>query len=137
MATSKVIYLGELRTQATHLKSNKVIFTDAPTDNNGKGEAFSPTDLTATSLASCMLTVLGIYCKNNNINMDGSHAEITKIMSSELPRRIVEIKVDLKLIIEEGASDKLKTILTNVARTCPVSLSLHPEIHQNINIEFV
>ncbi|NQW43488.1 MAG: OsmC family protein, partial [Bacteroidetes bacterium] len=95
MATSNVIYLGELRTQATHLSSNSNIVTDAPTDNQGKGEAFSPTDLMATSLASCMLTILGIYCKNNSINMTDSNAEITKIMSAKLPRRIVEIKLAL------------------------------------------
>ncbi len=134
MATSNVIYLGELRTQATHLSSNSNIVTDAPIDNQGKGEAFSPTDLMATSLASCMLTILGIYCKNNSINMTDSNAEITKIMSAKLPRRIVEIKLELNLIIDLEIDEKLKTILDRVARTCPVSLSLHPEINQNITI---
>ncbi len=136
MGTSKVIYLGELRTQAIHLASKKEIITDAPLDNQGRGEAFSPTDLTATSLASCMLTVLGIYCKNNAVEMEGSHAEITKIMSSELPRKIVEIKVNLSLKIANGADEKLQTILERVAKTCPVALSLHPDIVQDINIVF-
>ena len=88
MATSKIIYSGELRTNAVHVSSSNSIVTDAPIDNFGKGEAFSPTDLAATSLASCMLTVLGIYAQNNGINMIGSNAEVTKIMGSEGPRSI-------------------------------------------------
>jgi len=136
MATSKVIYLSELRTKAQHLASKNEIITDAPLDNHGKGEAFSPTDLAATSLGSCMLTVLGIYAANNGIHMESSHAEVTKIMSKEGPRRIVQIDVDLNIITTEQMDEKQMTILERVAKTCPVSLSLHPDIFQNILVEF-
>lgn len=136
MATSKIIYSGELRTNAVHVSSSNSIVTDAPIDNFGKGEAFSPTDLAATSLASCMLTVLGIYAQNNGINMIGSNAEVTKIMSSEGPRRIEEIKVELEILTQEILDQKQIIILERVARTCPVSLSLHPDLKQNIQIKF-
>jgi uncharacterized OsmC-like protein len=136
MATSKIIYSGELRTNAVHISSTNSIVTDAPVDNFGKGEAFSPTDLAATSLASCMLTVLGIYAQNNNINMLGSSAEVTKIMSAEAPRRIAGIDVILEIKTKELLDDKQKVILERVARTCPVSLSLHPDLKQNIQISF-
>lgn len=136
MATSKVIYSGELRTNAVHIASQNSIITDAPIDNFGKGEAFSPTDLAATSLASCMLTVLGIYAQNNGINMIGSNAETTKIMNTEGPRRIVGIEVQLEIKTKEILDEKQKLILERVARTCPVSLSLHPDIVQNIVIQF-
>src|SRR5690606_4763958 len=106
-------------------------------DNRGKGEAFSPTDLAATSLASCMITVLGIYAQDNEIEMLGTNAEVTKIMSKEGPRKIVEIIVDLTIKSSTALSDKQKTILERVARTCPVSLSLHPDLKQTITIDFV
>ncbi|HEY1048017.1 MAG TPA: OsmC family protein [Bacteroidia bacterium] len=137
MSTSKVIYLNDLRTSAEHIASKNSIITDAPVDNHGKGEAFSPTDLAATSLGSCMITVLGIYAQANAIDMKGTTAEITKIMSKEGPRRIVEIIVDLIIRTTEEMDEKQKTILERVARTCPVSLSLHPDIHQDIRISFV
>lgn len=136
MSTSKVIYLGELRATAEHNASGNSIVTDAPVDNHGKGQAFSPTDLAATSLASCMITVLGIYAQNNDINMKGTHAEVTKIMSKEGPRRIVGIDVDLVIKTTAKMDDKQKQILERVARTCPVSLSLHPDVVQNIIINF-
>ena len=136
MATSKIIYSGELRTNAVHLSSSNAIVTDAPVDNFGKGEAFSPTDLAATSLASCMLTVLGIYAQNNDIDMVGSNAEVTKIMSTEGPRRIIGIDVLLEIKTKEVLDDKQRIILERVARTCPVSLSLHPDLKQNIQISF-
>jgi putative redox protein len=136
MATSKVIYLNELRTEAEHLASKTMIITDAPTDNHGKGESFSPTDLAATSLASCMLTVVGIYAKNNDIDMTGSSAEVTKIMNQEGPRRITGIKVDLQFRTAVPLDEKQRLIFERTARTCPVSLSLHPDIHQDIQISF-
>ncbi len=136
MATSKIVYSGELRTNAVHISSTNSIVTDAPIDNFGKGEAFSPTDLAATSLASCMLTVLGIYAQNNGINMIGSNAEVTKIMSSDGPRRITGIDVILEIKTKELLDDKQKVILERVAKTCPVSLSLHPDLKQNIQISF-
>lgn len=132
MATSEVIYKGNLRTLAKHLKSGNELITDAPTDNNGKGEAFSPTDLVATALASCMLTIMGIKAANSNIKFDDCYCEVTKIMSSN-PRRISEIIIKMKL--PKNLSDKEKTILINVAKTCPVALSLHPEIKQQLIVE--
>ncbi|MCC6818730.1 MAG: OsmC family protein [Bacteroidia bacterium] len=136
MATSKVIYLGELRANAEHLASGNIIVTDAPIDNHGKGEAFSPTDLAATSLASCMITVLGIYCQNNAIDMKGTSAEVTKIMNTEGPRRIVGIDVNLTIKTSTEMDEKHRIILERVALTCPVSLSLHPDLKQTININF-
>lgn len=136
MSTSKVIYLNDLRTNATHLASNSTIVTDAPVDNHGKGEAFSPTDLAATSLAACMITVLGIHADKSGINMKGTHAEVTKIMNTEGPRRIVAIDVKLEIVTTETMDEKQRIIIERVAKTCPVSLSLHPDIQQNISISF-
>jgi putative redox protein len=136
MNTSKVIYLGELRTNAQHLQSQNTIVTDAPIDNQGKGEAFSPTDLAATSLASCMLTVIGIYAQANGIEMKGSEATVKKIMSSDAPRRIVQIDVFVNIITEHPLDEKHRTIFERTAHTCPVAKSLHPDIFQNIKLSF-
>jgi putative redox protein len=136
MGTSKVIYLNKLRTQAEHSASKTTIITDAPIDNHGKGEAFSPTDLASTSLALCMLTVLGIYAQNNGIDMGQSHAEVTKIMSKEGPRRIVGIDVDLHIHTKNELSEKEKVIFERIAKNCPVALSLHPDVTQNIVVDF-
>ncbi len=132
--TSKVTYLGNLRTENTHLKSGDTYITDAPTDNNGKGEAFSPTDTIATGLANCMLTVMGIKARDLNIDMSGTTAEVTKIMASN-PRRISKIKVVLNLPFQ--ADTKHKKILENTAKTCPVLYSLHPEIEKDISFNWV
>ncbi|MEZ4921130.1 MAG: OsmC family protein [Saprospiraceae bacterium] len=131
--TSKVYYPGALRTEATHLRSNTLIVTDAPPDNNGKGEAFSPTDLCATSLASCMITIMGISANEHGWDIDGIQAEVTKIMASG-PRRISRIEVRL-LMPQKGYDEKTRKILEVAGRTCPVALSLHPDIEQVI--EFV
>jgi putative redox protein len=132
--TSKVFYNGALRSTCTHLQSGQSIITDAPTDNNGRGEAFSPTDLTATSLATCMITVMGIKARANEWNIDGAELEVTKVMASE-PRRISEIHI--KVIMPTGDfDDKSIKILENTARTCPVALSLHPDIKQLISFEW-
>jgi uncharacterized OsmC-like protein len=136
MNTSKVIYLGELRTNAQHLQSQNTIVTDAPVDNQGKGEAFSPTDLAATSLASCMLTVIGIYAQSNGIQMKGSEAIVKKIMSTDAPRRIVQIDVFVNIITEHPLDEKHRTIFERTAHTCPVAKSLHPDIFQNIKLNF-
>jgi uncharacterized OsmC-like protein len=128
--TSTITYLGDLRTECTHLRSGQVIITDAPIDNNGKGEAFSPTDLTATSLGTCMVTIMGIAAKNHDINIDGTKLEITKHMASD-PRRISAIDVVVKLPSQEY-STKERKILEAAGRTCPVALSLHPDLIQNI-----
>lgn len=136
MATSKVVYSGELRTISTHLASGSEIITDAPIDNHGKGEAFSPTDTAATSLASCMMTVIGIYAEANGINMTGSSAEVTKIMSTDGPRRIAGIIVNLEIKTTSILDEKERLIFERIARTCPVSLSLHPDLKQTIEIRF-
>jgi len=128
--TSKVIYLGDLRTECEHVKSGDKFITDAPTDNNGKGEAFSPTDTVATALASCMLTVMGIKAKQmEGVELKGSTAEVTKIMKAE-PRRIV--RVEIKLNLEGVQTEKEKKILEDTAKTCPVLNSLHPDMEKEI-----
>jgi uncharacterized OsmC-like protein len=122
-------YQGNLRTEITHLSSGTKIITDAPVDNKGKGESFSPTDLTAVSLASCMLTIMGIKAQESNIDINDTSAEVDKIMLSN-PRRIGEIIVKIKL--PEHLSEKELTILKRSALTCPVALSLHPDIKQTV-----
>ena len=127
---SKVLYEGELRTQATHLQSGKTIYTDAPVDNQGKGDAFSPTDLVATSLASCMLTIMGIVARRDGILLKGAVAEVEKIMAKD-PRRIGEIKI--KFFFKHTIEDKDRVKLERAARTCPVSGSLHQDLKENID----
>jgi len=133
--TSKIVYDGDLRTTCTHMKSGQSFITDAPTDNNGKGEAFSPTDLTATSLGTCMITVMGISARNHEINIDGAYLEITKHMAAE-PRRISGI--DVKLYMPNHVyTERQKSILEKAGLTCPVAFSLHPDIKQNIEFVWV
>lgn len=129
MATSKVTYLGDLRTSSIHLQSGSEIISDAPLDNNGKGESFSPTDTVANGLASCMFTVMGIKANEMNLDFSGSTAEVTKVMAAE-PRRISEIHVIFNMNLE--ADEKTKTILERTALTCPVHFSLHPDIKREI-----
>ena len=133
MATSKVTYLGDLRTSSIHLQSGSEIITDAPLDNNGKGKAFSPTDTVANGLASCMFTVMGIKAKDLEVDFYGSNAEVTKIMGID-PRRITEIHVTFNFSI--NPDDKIKTILERTAMTCPVFFSLHPEIKKEITFNW-
>ena len=130
MKTSKIIYQGNLRTEATHLRSGQTIITDAPIDNNGKGEAFSPTDLMATSLGSCMLTIMGIAAEKYLINIEGTTLEITKIMASD-PRRVSEIIVEFSMP-QRNFTDREKKILENAAYTCPVAKSLDKELKQTV-----
>ena len=129
MATSKVTYLGELRTSSIHLQSGSEIISDAPVDNNGKGAAFSPTDTVANGLASCMFTVMGIKAQDLGVDFSGSTAEVTKIMAAE-PRRISEIHVAFTMNL--ATDEKTKTILERTAMTCPVFYSLHPDIKKEI-----
>ncbi len=129
MATSNITYVGDLRTVCIHLQSGTQILTDAPTDNHGKGEAFSPTDLVATALGSCMVSIMGIKSKDLNVDLKDSTVSITKIMQSE-PRKIAKIEVILNMSIE--TSEKNKTILERAAMTCPVLLSLHPDIEKDV-----
>jgi len=132
--TSKVIYEGNLRTRMTHLYSGTEVLTDAPLDNQGLAQAFSPTDLLATALASCMISIMGIKARDMNLDLKGTEAEVTKIMASD-PRRISEIQVVLKFP-KKGFTEKDKTILENAARTCPVAKSLNPDILQHVKFEW-
>ncbi|UYW02517.1 OsmC family protein [Flavobacterium agricola] len=134
MSTSKVKYLGNLRTESTHLQSGATILTDAPTDNHGRGKAFSPTDMLANSLATCMLTVMGIKAETLGVDFTGATADVTKIMGTE-PRRVTGIKVVLNMGI--AADEKTKTILERTAFTCPVHFSLHPKIEKDITINWL
>lgn len=131
--TSKVTYLGDLRTSSIHLQSGSEIISDAPVDNNGKGEAFSPTDTVANALASCMFTVMGIKARSMEVDFSGSTAEVTKIMQAE-PRMISEIQVVFHMDIEADA--KTRTILERTALTCPVYLSLNPDIKKVITFNW-
>src|ERR1041385_8851646 len=125
METARIVYTGELRTEATHLRSGITIISDAPTDNHGKGAAFSPTDLLATSLGSCMLTTMGIACQTHRMNMDGAKVKVTKVMAAN-PRRVSEVHVEFTMP-GNNYTDKQKSILENTALTCPVAKSLHPD----------
>ncbi|OYQ33033.1 osmotically inducible protein OsmC [Flavobacterium cyanobacteriorum] len=127
--TSKVTYLGGLRTSSIHLQSGSEIISDAPLDNNGKGEAFSPTDMVANALAGCMMTVMGIKAAGIGVAMEGSVAEVTKIMQAE-PRKISRIEVIFHM--KGNADEKARTILERTALTCPVYLSLHPDIEKQV-----
>jgi putative redox protein len=134
MSTSKVKYLGGLRTESTHLQSGAKIVTDAPVDNHGKGEAFSPTDMVANSLATCMLTVMGIKAQDLNIDFTGATADVTKVMGTE-PRRITEVHVVFNMGIK--VNEKTQTILERTAHTCPVHQSLHPDIKKEITFNWL
>jgi len=131
METIRTVYHGELRTEALHVKSGQKIITDAPPDNQGKGEAFSPTDLLCASLGSCMATVMGIAGRTHQINIDGASMRITKIMASN-PRRVSEIILEISLPGQDF-TEKEKSILEKAALTCPVALSIHPDIKQTVN----
>lgn len=134
MPTSKITYLGQLRTRAVHLQSGQEIITDAPVDNKGKGEAFSPTDLLATSLGCCMLTIMGIAALEQNFSIDGTEVEITKIMGTD-PRRVSEVAVELKFP-PNNYSDRQKAVLKYISENCPVSLSLHSDLKQSVTLNF-
>ncbi|GHB45356.1 OsmC family protein [Mongoliitalea lutea] len=134
MPTIKSVYQGNLRTNMRHLQSGLEVITDAPVDNNGKGEAFSPTDLVAAALGSCMVTIMGIVAERDGVSLEGLSWEITKIMNSQ-PRKISEIVIDFhweKPVNDPTILQKLK----NAAKTCPVALSLDPALKQTINFNF-
>jgi putative redox protein len=131
--TSTVNYLGDLRTDCTHVASDSVIQTDAPKDNNGKGELFSPTDLVATALASCMITVMGIKAAQSNISFIQVKAQVTKIMAAD-PRRISGVQINIE--VGDSWSEKDKKIMENTAKTCPVAKSLHPDLRQEISFYY-
>ncbi|CAN5184359.1 OsmC family protein [soil metagenome] len=133
--TSQIIYKGALRTEATHLQSNTIIETDAPTDNQGKGERFSPSDLLATSLGNCMMTIMGIKARDMHIDLAGTKIDITKTMKAE-PRRVSGVKVAFHFPQTLQLDEKQKTILENAAKTCPVAKSIHPDIEQDISFNW-
>lgn len=132
MAT--VEYLGDLRTQAKHLKSGNLVITDAPVDNMGKGEAFSPTDLVSAALCSCMLTIMGQVADREGINLKGLSSEVVKIMSSN-PRKIAEIQITFSHAALQ-ATEVQKQKLRNAAMTCPVALSLAESVKQTVTFNF-
>ncbi len=133
--TSIVVYSGDLRTEATHIRSGSIIENDAPVDNHGKGERFSPTDMVATALATCMLTTIGISGKTHNINIDGAVCHVEKIMAPD-PRRISEVKILMDFPKNQHYTDKEKKIIENSALTCPVIVSLHPECKKSLTINW-
>jgi uncharacterized OsmC-like protein len=130
MATIKTIYLGDLRTENEHLQSGNKVITDAPTDNRGKGEYFSPTDLLATALGSCIMTIMGIKARDNGIDITGTEIEVTKIMASD-PRRVAEVVVEFHFP-KKNYTEEEKRLIESVAGISPVPLSLHPDLKQTI-----
>lgn len=134
MATIKTIYLGGLRTENEHVQSGNKVITDAPADNHGKGEFFSPTDLLATALGSCIMTIMGIKARDNNIDLEGTKVDVTKIMASE-PRRVAEVIVDFHFP-KKGYTEEEKKLVESVAGTSPVPLSLHPGLKQTIKFNW-
>lgn len=133
MAKIETMWLGSLRSEVTHTQSGTKIMTDAPTDNNGKGEYFSPTDLVAAALGSCMLTIMGMAAKTHGINIEGTKVSITKVMNAS-PRRIGEVMIDFSFPEEYTAKEK--RILEAAGETCPVAFSLHPDIKQTIRYTY-
>lgn len=129
MATVSCRYLGDLRVECVHEASGTKIITDAPLDNHGKGESFSPTDLCVTALASCAMTIIGILGQNHGIDVSGTRLEVLKIMSSKPPRRIGRIEVIFHMP-DRDYSDKEKQMIERAAHTCPVHLSLHDDVDQ-------
>ena len=134
MTTIKTIYLGELRTENEHVQSGNKVITDAPTDNRGKGEFFSPTDLLATALGSCIMTIMGIKARDNNIDIEGTQVDVTKIMASD-PRRVAEVIVEFTFPKKNYTSEE-KLLVESVAGISPVPLSLHPDLKQTIRFNW-
>ena len=134
METAKTKYLGDLRTEIVHLRSGSVITTDAPVDNKGRGENFSPTDMVASALGSCIFTIMGIAAREHSFSIDGSTCKITKIMT-ESPRKIREIRIEFDFSAN-SYTDKQKKILEYCVKTCPVALSLNDSVFQNVTLNF-
>ena len=133
MTTSTSKYSGELRTHSVHTQSGETYITDAPTDNEGKGEAFSPTDIVATSLANCMMTIMGIVSKRKGLIIEGTEAKIDKFMGTD-PRRITEIKIDFYFPV--NFSEDERKLLEKSALNCPVAKSLSSDLKQNIQFHY-
>ena len=133
MSTSKIIYKNNLRTEAQHIASGQKIITDAPLDNNGKGEAFSPTDLVATALASCMITIMAIAAEKNGINISETSASVKKIMGTN-PRTISDVIIEITMSKDLDLKDRKR--LEKAALACPVHKSLHPDMNKEITFSY-
>ena len=134
MITVEAKYLGDLRTESKHVRSGEILVTDAPPDNQGKGEFFSPTDLVATSLGTCMITIMGIAARNQGFSIDGTTWKVTKVMADN-PRRIGEIIVELTFP-PHNYTDQQKRVLEHISKNCPVALSLHPDLKQTVRLVY-
>lgn len=134
METIRTTYTGQLRTEAVHVQSGNKLITDAPTDNKGKGETFSPTDLLATSLASCIFTIMGIKAEESGFSIDGATAKTWKIMS-ENPRRVAEVKIEFDFSML-NLKDEQKELMQSMVKVSPVPLSLHLDTKQNVSLKF-
>jgi uncharacterized OsmC-like protein len=135
MVGISIKYLGDLRCEARHEPSGTVIMTDAPVDNEGRGESFSPTDLAATSLGTCMLTIMGIAARKQGVDLGDTQVKVVKEMSTQPPRRIA--KVTVVFTIPLPASHEKRALLENAARNCPVHLSLHPDVEQDMRFDWI
>ena len=135
MTKMLTIYKGNLRNEVTHLQSGTKILTDAPLDNHGKGESFSPTDLLASSLGCCMLTIMGISAQSYGFTLEGTKVETEKIMGTD-PRSVVEIKIDFHFPEGSNFTPQQKRIIESAAKTCPVANSLHPDLKKTINFNW-
>ena len=135
MTKMLTIYKGNLRNEVTHLQSGTKILTDAPLDNHGKGESFSPTDLLASSLGCCMLTIMGISAESYGFSLEGTTVETEKIMGTD-PRRVVEIKIDFHFPEGSNFTPQQKRVIESAAKTCPVANSLHPDLKKTINFNW-
>ena len=133
MTTLKTIYKGNLRTEITHIQSGAKVITDAPLDNNGKGESISPTDMIAGALGSCIMTIIGMAAETHGFNVDGTELEITKVMGIN-PRRIVEINININFPCDYEA--KVKRFIESAAKSCPVEHSIHPDIKRVITYNY-
>ncbi len=135
MPTIQINYTGDLRTECQHIQSGTRIHTDAPTDNQGRGEAFSPTDLVANALGTCIITTMAIFARRDGIDLTGSRLSVTKVMSSDAPRRIARIVIDMTLHTVGPTPDAdTRARLEKIAHTCPVAISLHPDLVQAVTI---
>lgn len=134
--TSTIIYKGNLRTELTHIQSGTIIENDAPTDNKGKGERFSPTDLLATSLGSCMITTMAIRAADMNLDFENTRIDVTKIMSTDAPRRVAAVEIVFNFSDKFKATNEQKEQLDRIARSCPVEKSLHPDIKISVTFNW-
>lgn len=135
MTKIKTTYLGKLRTEAEHLQSGSKLLTDAPLDNHGEGKNFSPTDLFATALGSCMLTIMGISAETYGFSLEGTVIYTEKVMAAN-PRRVSELILDIHFPEGNNYSDKIKKILESAAKSCPVANSINPEIKKTLNFHY-